>query len=143
MEWYYMYERMLDKQQKPTNEEFVNYLGNLKIIFEQLDVFLSDEFGADKLLRFPYGNKYGWSFKYSIKNKHICDIFAEKDAFTVMLRLTNKQFISVYNNLSEYTKQFIDNKYPCGDGGWIHYRVINADDFEDAKTMLRLKIEMH
>lgn len=39
-----------------------------------------EELKIEKLMRFPYGNSYGWGMKYFIKNKHVCDIFAEKDA---------------------------------------------------------------
>lgn len=135
-----MYERMLDKQQKPTYEEFIDYLGSAKPLFEQLDNYLLVDLGTERQLRFPYGNKYGWSMKYFVKHNHICDIFAEKDAFSVMLRLTNKQFLDVYNIMSEYTKQFIDNKYPCGEGGWIHYRVLNPNNLQDIIVMLQLKV---
>ena len=35
----------------------------------------------------------------------------------------------------------IDNKYPCGDGGWIHYRVICQEHFEDIKKLLEIKCQ--
>lgn len=134
-----MYERMPDKQQKPTREEFVNYMGNTKALFEQLNAFLSSNLSAEQLLRFPYGNNYGWGIKYFIKSKHICDIFAEKDAFSVMLRLTNAQLLSVYDSVSDSTKQRIDSKYPCGEGGWINCRILNGEDLRDIETLLQLK----
>ena len=31
------------------------------------------------------------------------------------------------------------NKYPCGDGGWIHYRVICQEHYEDIKKLLAVK----
>ena len=135
-----MYERMLDKQHKPTYGDFTEYCGNCKNLFEKVDVFLINELKTEKLMRFPYGNSYGWGMKYFIKSKHICDIFAEKDAFTVMLRLTNMQFEEVYNELSNYTKEFIDKKYPCGEAGWIHYRVLTEQHLEDIKILLQLKV---
>ena len=33
----------------------------------------------------------------------------------------------------------IDNKYPCGDGGWIHDRVICQEHYEDIKKLLEIK----
>lgn len=135
-----MFERMLDKNQKPSIEEFISYCGSTKELLKGLDIFLTDNLELDKLLRFPYGNNYGWGIKYFKKNKHVCDIFAEKDAFTVMIRLDNSQYEKVYNDLFPYTKEFIDKKYPCGNGGWIHYRVLVAEHLEDIKTLLRLKV---
>ncbi len=57
-------------------------------------------------------------------------------AFTVMMRMTNKQYEVLYNQLTKYTQEFIDNKYPCGEGGWINYRVICEEHLEDAKKLL-------
>lgn len=36
-------------------------------------------------------------------------------------------------------KEFIDKKYPCGEGGWIHYRVLTEQNLEDIKKLLRIK----
>ena len=134
-----MYERMLDKQHKPTGEEFIAYCGKCKNLLDKVDCFLIGELQCEKLLRFPYGNGYGWSMKYFIKSKHICDLFAEKNAFTIMLRLANTQFEKHYDELSDYTKKIIDEKYPCGEGGWIHYRVQTEQHFNDIKKLLQIK----
>ena len=73
---------------------------------------------------FPYGNQYGWGIGHYIKKKLICNIFAEAGAFTVMMRLADTQYEAIYDSLKKYTQEHIDNNYPCGDGGWIHYPVM-------------------
>lgn len=135
-----MYERLLDKLSKPTPEQFTRYCGSCKELFLKADEYLTQTLSAEKLLRFPYGNNYGWGYKYFKKSKLICDVFAEKDAFNVMLRLANTQYDAAYSAVSSYTKEFIDNKYPCGSGGYIHYRVLNEDNLEDIKLLLNLKV---
>lgn len=134
-----MYERMLDKHHKPTWAEFISHCGDCQSLLEELDCFLSKELKSEKLLRFPYGNSYGWGLKYFIKSKHICDLFAEKSGFTVMLRLTNAQFEKQYHMFSDATKKLIDEKYPCGAGGWVHYRISAAPHMKDIKMLLALK----
>ena len=57
-----------------------------------------------------------------------------------MLRLTDKQFAAVYDGLLDETKEVVDNRYPCGEGGWIHYRVTDRKQMEDAKLLLRVKL---
>lgn len=136
-----MYERMLDKQHRPTMAQFAAHCGARETLFAQLNRYLPEALGAESLLRFPYGNSYGWGVKYFIKNKHICDVFAEKDAFTVMLRLTDAQFRKIYNSVTDYTKEHIDKKYPCGAGGWIHYRVLTEQHLNDAEKLLCLKAQ--
>ena len=56
-----------------------------------------------------------------------------------MLRLSDKQFASVYDQLQEYAKMYIDDKYTCGEGGWIHYRVSGKEHLEDIQKLLSVK----
>ena len=71
----------------------------------------------------------------------MCNIFAEAGAFTVMLRLADTQYETIYGELKKYTQECIDNKYPCDDGGWIHYRVSCQDHYEDIKKLLAVKCQ--
>ncbi|MCI2110881.1 MAG: DUF3788 domain-containing protein [Bacilli bacterium] len=58
-----------------------------------------------------------------------------------MLRLTNEDFEKDYGDLSDYARLCIDKKYPCGDGGWIHYRVLTNDDLGDIERLLSRKLK--
>lgn len=136
-----MYERLLDKVNRPTFEEFSNYCGKCKNEFIEIDRYLSQEKGLDKLLRYPYGKHYGWAYKYTFNNKLVSDIFAERDSFTAMIRLSNKEIDSIYESLTERSKRIIDDKYPCGEGGWIYLRVCEGTDLVDLKKILSLKIK--
>lgn len=134
-----MYERMLNKNDMPTIEEMAEYCGENEQLFLQINEWLKDTFKTEIKVVFPYGNSYGWAITHRKKNKLMCNIFAENNAFTVMMRLSDKQYQSIYEQLSEYSKEYIDNKYPCGDGGWIHYRVMCKEHFEDIKELLKQK----
>ncbi len=134
-----MYERMLDKEKTPTKEEMEKYCGENSERFSSLNGWLTDSFGTEQKIVFPSGNNYGWGVAHKKKSKLICNIFAENGAFTVMMRLSDKQYGSVYDKLHENTRECIDNKYTCGDGGWIHYRVDCKENFEDIKILLGVK----
>ena len=56
-----------------------------------------------------------------------------------MMRLTNMQYEEIYDSLMKCTQECIDNKYPCSDGGWIHYRVIHQEHYEDILKLLEVK----
>ncbi len=134
-----MYERMLDKRTMPTIEEMTEYCGENAELFSALNEFMTITFETEQKVVFPYGNKYGWGIGHYIKKKLICNIFAEAGAFTVMMRMTNTQYEAIYDSLKAYTKEYIDNKYPCGDAGWIHYRVTCKEHFEDIQKLLGFK----
>ena len=134
-----MYERMLDKLAKPTIEEMAVFCGENAERFSLLNEWLASVFHTDERIVFPYGNHYGWGVSHKVKNKLICNIFAEDNAFTVMMRFSDRQYQTVYSQLQEYARGLIDNKYSCGDGGWIHYRVTEEEQFDDIKTLLAVK----
>lgn len=134
-----MYERMLNKQAEPTAAEMAAHCGENGERFSRLNDWLATAFHTQKKVVFPYGNQYGWGIGHYQKKKLVCNIFPETGAFTIMMRLTNAQYEAIYDRLKNYTREYIDNKYPCGDGGWVHYRVICQEHYEDIIKLLELK----
>jgi len=138
-----MYERMLDKSIIPSFDDMQKYVGERGKLWTEFGRRLDQICPIQTAIRFPYGNSYGWSIRYGLEgkaNKHICDTFAEADAFTVHFRVSNAQLDKVYNNLSDYSKAFCDNKYPCGEGGWLSYRVLTNDNLVDVLAILSAKL---
>lgn len=135
-----VYERMLDKQVVPSFDEMISYCGEVGVLWVKLDEYLKDKLGMKGCIRFPYGNKYGWSVKYSLKSKHICDVFAENGAFMVLIRITNDAMEPIYNELSDYAKAVWDDKYPCGSGGWMNCRVTGNDQLQDLMKIIEMKV---
>ena len=134
-----MYERMLNKQEKPSLEDMTAYCGENAGLFTQFNEWLSKTYDTDREITFPYGNQYGWGVAHRKKRKLLCNVFAENNAFTVMVRLSDRQYKTVYDDVQAYTKEYIDNKYPCGDGGWIHYRVTCKEQLGDIEKILSAK----
>ena len=131
-----MYERMLDKEVKPSFDDMLNYCGESSTLWVELDKFIDERFSALKLIRFPYGKDYGWSMKYTKRNKHICDVFAENGAFTAFFHITDKAMKPIYNDLNDYAKSLWDNKYPCSNGGWLNFRVLDSEQLYNLKIMI-------
>lgn len=134
-----MYERMLKKQEVPTMEAMSTFCGDMAEDFNNLDAWLSEKGQTNRKITFPYGNHYGWAITHRKGQKLICQIFPENGAFTVMMRLTNAQFESIYDRMEAGTKDLIDNKYPCNDGGWIHFRIMNQQQIRDIHILLATK----
>ena len=138
-----MYERMLDKSIKPTFDDMMQFTGECGTLWSAFDRRMHEIWPVQMAIRFPYGYKYGWSVRYgtaSKSNKHICDAFAENNAFTVHFRISNTQLNKIYDTLSDYSKSICDNKYPCGDGGWLSYRVLKGGDLDDVLKILASKL---
>lgn len=135
-----MNERMLDRTHKPTFEEMVAACGETGPMFLSFNDWLTTNFQTSSEISFPYGNTYGWAIAHRQKKKLICHVFAEQGSFCVMVRLANAQFAQVYPSVSKETQEKIDHKYPCGDGGWLHYRVSNPHNLKDVEALIAAKM---
>jgi len=139
-----MYERLLDKSIMPDDTTIQEYLGRQSherlIIFENR---LKANYQLVRELKFPFGKNYGWGYKYNHKLSHLCYVFFEKDAFTVMLQIGDKQvplLESCLLLLLQKTQDLWKNRYSCGEhGGWIHYRVLADDELTDVTKLLAIR----
>jgi len=139
-----VYERLLDKSVPPSEGFIRKYLGtesynNLLL----LEKYLNNHYDFQKEMKFPFGNNYGWGYKYSHKSSHLCYAFFESGAFTITLQLGDSCVPAVNRvlpTLSTKAKELWKNRYHCGKhGGWIHYRVISNDELSDVFTMITAK----
>ena len=139
-----MYERLLDKASKPTAEFIKSYLGTqgyeLLMSFER---FLNENYQLTREMKFPFGNDYGWGYKYSHKKAHICYAFFEAGAFSVQIQLGDKlvsEVKAILPNLLPKTQEYWQSRYPCGDnGGWIEYQILDENELEDVKKLVAIK----
>ena len=104
---------------------------------------LEGMFNINIELKFPFGNNYGWGYKFNNGKKHLFYLFFEKDSITIMLQIkgikTEKEMEN-FNKLSEEGKNYWENRYPCGNnGGWIHYRIIDIKQLKDIEIFLSIK----
>ena len=139
-----MYKRLLDKDNKPAIEQIEEHLGSDSYNrLLRLEEHLKAHYNLAKEIRFPFGNSYGWGYKYSHKSSHLCYVFFEKGAFAVTIQIGEKQVLSVENSLTDLSlkaRELWANRYPCGEnGGWIHYRVLNDEDLADIYKFIYAK----
>lgn len=138
-----MYERMLNKNVMPTVDEINNYIGKKSNeLLKEFENELNNRYDIIKTLRFPYGNFYGWSFKFSHKKQHLCDLFFEKDTITIMISIPSKVSEKVskkVESLLSKTKKLWEERYPCGTGGWRKYQILNREELVDVPSLLEIK----
>ncbi|MCI1953117.1 MAG: DUF3788 domain-containing protein [Clostridiales bacterium] len=139
-----MYERLLDKNVSPSEDFIKKYLGTESYHnLLELEKYLNAHYDLKKEIKFPFGNRYGWGYKYSHKSSHLCYAFFESGAFTITLQLGDP-CVSAVNKilptLSAKANELWKNRYHCGkQGGWIHYRVISTDELSDIFSLIAAK----
>ena len=139
-----MYERLLDKNNVPNEEDIQKYIGGKAAKnIDKIKNTLEKVFEINMELKFPFGNNYGWGYKVNNKTRHLFYLFFEKGSITVMLQIKeikSGKEIEKFNKLSEEGKEYWKNRYPCGEnGGWIHYRIININHMKDIGIFLSIK----
>lgn len=139
-----MYERMLNKETQPEIQEIRQYIGEKSwTLVERFEELMKVRYDLKRELRFPFGNSYGWGYKYSHKTKHLCYLFFEKDAITVMTQVGDKEVLAlnaILPTLPETAQTLWKKRYPCGsDGGWINYRIFAEEDLEAVIRFIEVK----
>ena len=139
-----MYERLLDKNDPPTEDAIRAYIGKDACALLQLfEEFLDSHYDMHRELKFPFGNHYGWGYKYSHKTSHLCYVFFESGAVTVTLQLGDNCAAKVKEmlpRLSPKANELWRGRYPCGqEGGWLHDRVFSEKDLGDIFEWVMIK----
>jgi hypothetical protein len=139
----YMGDRMLYKNNIPTEKEIFEHIGNNAIVLlNQFEEAFEKQYDMQKELKFPFGNNYGWGYKYSHKTKHLCYVFFESGEIDIMMQISSKdkeKLNEVINEGLSLTKELWKNRYPCSDGGWINYRPKEQEDITEIMRLLAFK----
>lgn len=140
------YARMLEKKKKPTPANIASHMGEESTArLARLEARLKALYNLQREMRFPFGNNYGWGYKYSHGRKHLCYAFFEEGAFTVTLQLGDtvvSQVEALLPSLQPKTRELWENRYPCGEhGGWIHFRVLSDVDLDDVVALIEAKVK--
>lgn len=135
--------RFFDKNKVPKLSEIEQLLGSYSMKrLEKLDSFLKGNYNIVRELKFPFGNRYGWSYKYSTNGKMLCYVFFEEGTFTVTITIGKSEVSKLVDELPQMlqkTRELWENRYHCGEGGWIHYRIENDNELTDIHKLIYIK----
>ena len=134
------YERMLDKDHQPTEQEILETIGETEAWLD-LKKYLEENYDFEPEKVF-YGKKYGWTIRYRKGRKTLCSLFPEKGAFTVLVVLGKKEAEKVISNTDNYgagLRKLIENTEQLHDGSWLWIRVLTIEDAADIEKLLAAK----
>ena len=135
-----MYDRLSDKNIIPSMEQVIAHISACKELFEDIDLFITNELDAEKKLGFSSDkNVRGWGIGLKSKSKFFGTVIAEKDAFTVVMRLTDDQIKKAYAEALPYSQKCLDNCHRTSNGGWVQYRVATLEQLDEVKKILIIR----
>ena len=133
------YERMLTKNNQPTDKEILKTIGDTTHWLELRQYIESFyDFTPDLV---NYG-KHGWTIRYRKSGKTLCSLFPEKDAFTVLIVLGRKeaeQAMSMNDQFNPAVHKLLHDTDQLHDGSWLWIRVREQSDILSIKNLLKIK----
>ncbi len=136
------FERIFDKEQKPTDESIKKYIGTEhKEAWLELKQFVEDNYDFTPEIVF-YGAKYGWTVRYRKSGKTLCSFFPEKGSFTVLVTLGKKEAekaLDIRDDLSSETRRLLEGSNQLHDGRWLWIRLTEIDKTSDIKKLIQIK----
>ena len=134
--------RMIDKENKPSDEEIIQFIGEqAKEAWQGIIRFLGDSYGIVPETTF-YGAKYGWTIRYRKSGRTLCSLFPEEGGFTVLITLGGKEAekaLAIREELSARVREILGGTKQLHDGRWLWIRVETVSEIEDLKTLLKIK----
>lgn len=138
--------RLKEKAHQPTEDFIQLYMGedtwNRLMRFEAM---LRERYDLNREMRFPFGNEYGWGFRYAHKKSLLLYTFFEKDSFCCTLSINDAGALAVeamLGDLRPEVQRIWTNRYGCGaDGGWLNLSVVSDDVLPDLVRLVAVKVK--
>lgn len=133
----------MNQAAKPDPETIAELLGSDALErLNRLEAFLHADYDLARSLEFPFGNSYGWGYKYSHKTQMLCYAFFERGSFTVTVSIGKAALPRLNEQLPSLlpkTRKLWEERYPCGEGGWVHYPVGSEEELADVLVLIRCR----
>lgn len=136
------YQRMLDKEHRPSEQEILDYLGDRAgEAWREIVTFLEAHYDFAPEVDYG-GTQYGWSIRYRKSGRAICTLYPEKGAFTMLIMLGKREAEQFEQHRDEYSTKIVElfaSARQFHDGRWLWIRVLDKSDTENVKRLLVMK----
>lgn len=135
------YERLLNKINRPTNQDILDTIGEKCDLWLSFLQFIEDNYDYNKELAF-FSKNYGWTVRYRKSKKTLISCFPENGAFSVLLVLGQAEADKVNQIRKELNENFLsifDDTEQLHDGRWMWIRILNGEDLETIIKVIQVK----
>ncbi len=136
-----LYERLLDKASKPTDQDILDTVGDRSALWVSIHQFIEDNYNFNKELAF-FSKNYGWTVRYRKSKKTLVSCFPEKGAFSALLVLGKVEADKLNQIREELTENFLsvfDTTEQLRDGRWMWIRILNQEDLHSLMKAIQIK----
>lgn len=138
--------RFTEKYQQPPEELIRLFMGDdawqRLMRFEEM---LRERYDLSREMKYPFGNEYGWGFRYSHKKSLLLYVFFEEGGFCCTISINDagaREVDVMLGDLLPEIQWIWINRYACGaDGGWINRSVDSDEELPDLVRLIGVKVK--
>lgn len=105
-----------------------------------LEAKLNEDYALEKVI-IENSKTEGWGINYRAGSKSLCYIHPEKNGIFIAFQITEAAIEKVRSKLSDYALEVWEKRYPCGNGGWMWYRLTQSSQVDEVRLLLNHKIK--
>ncbi len=131
-----------DKKQQPTEEEVLAMIGLKLPLWQDLIQFIRENYPSDEDFTFLYGKKYGWALRFRIRKQLLTSLYPTAGGFTVQINLGPEAVEQTLGmQPGKNVQEAIARAHSYPEGRWLFIPIESADDVQDIKRLLGLRVE--
>ena len=136
-----MPEKLTDRTIKPTPLMLEMFMGEDSyarlLSFEKQ---LQANYQLTKELKFPYGKRYGWGYKYSHKTRHLCYAFFDEGGFSLLVHFADKFIPEAEARLDQLLPKTQKLWTTRNEWGWLYCQILSDEELADIVKLLAIKV---
>lgn len=135
------YERLLNKEKKPSKEEIKKTIGESLFLWLDIHHYIEENYDFTQELVF-FTKKYGWAVRYKRQGRTMAYFFPEQGTYSALLILGKKESEEVNlikDKLNMEVKSVFNNTKQLHDGRWLWIRALTKSDVDSLKLLLSAK----
>ena len=111
-------------------------------LWQELIQFIRETFPADEDFTFLYGKKYGWALRFRIRKQLLTSLYPPAGGFKVQINLSPEAVEqALAMQPGKNVQEAIAGAHPYPEGRWVFIPIESADDVQDIKRLLALRVE--
>lgn len=131
-----------NKKVVPSDAEVEQAVGPRLGLWQELSDDLCRTYPVQQDLKFMYGKNYGWARRFQINGKLLTSLYPAHEGFKVQINLSLQGIETALSlHPCRNVQQAIANAYPYPEGRWLFIPVDSAEDLQDIKKLLALRVQ--
>ena len=141
-----LWNELFDSDRTPTFEDIRAYIGEAKLVWDELVLYIEDTYKAKQQLDYSKCSAQpGWNVKYKKSSKSLCTLYPMPNYFIALVVVGAKEVDEVELAMqagifSDYVKELYQKTAYSAMGRWLMIEVKHKDILNDIKNLIKIRV---